>query len=303
MATCASCSNDEAECTLVSSRGILKSCDVFPSKPQSSTKKAFSYNWTCLQDGQIIYIQGSAVPDFTKNVLPQIRVRFKLVTGDCDETIPKDVLSKHAFQKFINDQRLIHWYSQNLAIQHPKMTGIPIGLDYHTLAEERHQVWGDALPSIEQEKMLYEILLSSTPLKSRKLMCHANFQFNKGAGYARKDRSDALKQVPKELVYYQPRPLPRKETWEGQAKMTFVLSPHGNGYDCHRTWEALALGCIPIVKTSPIDYLFENLPVLIVQSWADVTEQLLSDTREKFYNQPFHMTKLTLQHWMNVIRT
>ena len=35
----------------------------------------------------------------------------------------------------------------------------------------------------------------------------------------------------------------------------FIVSPHRNGLDCHRTWEALVLGCIPIVKTSPIDDL------------------------------------------------
>jgi hypothetical protein len=30
----------------------------------------------------------------------------------------------------------------------------------------------------------------------------------------------------------------------------FVASPYGGGPDCHRTWEALILGCIPIVKSS-----------------------------------------------------
>jgi hypothetical protein len=55
------------------------------------------------------------------------------------------------------------------------------------------------------------------------------------------------------------------------AAHAFVASPHGNGLDCHRTWEALALGCIPIVKRSPIDKVFQGLPVWIVGSWKEVT--------------------------------
>ena len=39
-------------------------------------------------------------------------------------------------------------------------------------------------------------------------------------------------------------------TWNKQKDFAFVLCPHGGGLDCHRNWEALCLGCIPIVKTS-----------------------------------------------------
>jgi hypothetical protein len=56
--------------------------------------------------------------------------------------------------------------------------------------------------------------------------------------------------------------LSRSQTWGEMCKYSFVLSPFGNGYDCHRTWEALLLGCIPIMKKSRIDSLFKYLPVL-----------------------------------------
>ena len=57
----------------------------------------------------------------------------------------------------------------------------------------------------------------------------------------------------------------------------FVLSPRGNGLDAHRTWEALLVGSIPIVRTSALNPLYEGLPVLIVDQWADVTPTLLRD--------------------------
>jgi len=56
------------------------------------------------------------------------------------------------------------------------------------------------------------------------------------------------------------------------SQSQFVLSPPGNGADCHRTWEAIYLGAIPIVHKSfwPFNHL--PLPVLIVESWFDVPE-------------------------------
>jgi hypothetical protein len=49
----------------------------------------------------------------------------------------------------------------------------------------------------------------------------------------------------------------------------FVPSPAGNGLDCHRTWEAIYLGCVPVVLKSEFcgD---ESWPVLVVNQWSDL---------------------------------
>ena len=93
--------------------------------------------------------------------------------------------------------------------------------------------------------------------------------------------------------------IPRNKTWENQISYSFVLSPHGNGLDCHRTWEALVLGCIPIVKKSEIDALYEDLPVLIVNNWSDLNQDLLNNTIEQFKNKTFNYNKLSLKYWIN----
>ena len=53
----------------------------------------------------------------------------------------------------------------------------------------------------------------------------------------------------------------------------FDISPPGHGIDCFRTWEALALGMIPIVLRSgtPLDELLRELPVVLVASFSEVT--------------------------------
>ena len=68
----------------------------------------------------------------------------------------------------------------------------------------------------------------------------------------------------------------------------FVLSPRGNGLDCYRTWEALALGVIPIIKRNgPFDRLYEGMPVLLVDRWEDVSLDLLLRTLKEWRHRRF----------------
>ena len=108
--------------------------------------------------------------------------------------------------------------------------------------------------------------------------CYTTFHFASDRG----DRREAIAEIPKDLVYYEPARVTRAQSHATQVKYAFVVSPYGGGPDCHRTWEALALGCIPIIKSCKMDPLFEGLPVLLVRRWSDVTQDLLDKTIEEF---------------------
>jgi hypothetical protein len=86
------------------------------------------------------------------------------------------------------------------------------------------------------------------------------------------------------------------------ATFKFVISPFGTGLDCYRTWEALALGCIPIVQTSPLDCLYEGLPVLIVDEWSQVTEAFLNQKYEQMRQQQYNLDALSIDYWIRLIR-
>jgi hypothetical protein len=73
--------------------------------------------------------------------------------------------------------------------------------------------------------------------------------------------------------------------------------------DCIRTWEALCLGCIAIVKSSPIDNLYAELPVVIVGEWTDITETFLNDKMLEFSNKTFNMEKLTMNYWIEKVKS
>ena len=58
------------------------------------------------------------------------------------------------------------------------------------------------------------------------------------------------------------------------AEHRFVLSPRGNGIDCHRTWEIFLLGSIVITETSSLDdmYISNNLPVIILKDFNELNK-------------------------------
>jgi len=56
------------------------------------------------------------------------------------------------------------------------------------------------------------------------------------------------------------------------SRSRFVISPPGNGPDCHRTWEAIYLGAIPIVKRNFWPFRNIQLPVAVVDRWDQMSE-------------------------------
>jgi hypothetical protein len=54
------------------------------------------------------------------------------------------------------------------------------------------------------------------------------------------------------------------------SESVYVLSPSGNGIDCHRTWEALFLGSIPVVRREFWPFLHLDLNVVALNDWQDL---------------------------------
>ena len=295
----------ERDNIFVSSRGILKSCHYHSSTPHSSIRKLLNYPHLDVIDEvstPTIYVCSSAIPHFMSVLLPQIHKAFILLSGDCDEMVPDELFNAETLRQLLCNRYLKHWFCQNMTIKHAKITQIPIGLDYHTL--ETRPLWGPITSCQDQEKILRLIQDKALPFWERKHLCYANYHFsmNTKLGY---DRKDAYRNIDPMLVFYESTKVNRTITWKTQTNYAFVICPHGGGLDCHRNWEALCLGCIPIVKTSKIDSLYEGLPVLIVDEWKTLNIDLLDKTierfKKKFLNHEFNMEKLTLKYWINQI--
>ena len=51
----------------------------------------------------------------------------------------------------------------------------------------------------------------------------------------------------------------------------YVISPPGNGPDCHRTWEALYMNAIPIVKKDYWPFKNIDIPVMQIEDWNSIS--------------------------------
>lgn len=299
----------ELQCIYVGSRALLNICDRKSSVPVPDFDGLNPELYKDLQPNEILHVCPQALKNFVTKVLPKITVPFILLTNNSDWTTSEDIQSE--FNTLIQSPFLTHWFAQNCIIQHPKITQIPIGLDYHTLAPYRKQVfawtkpeihpWGIKHDPVHQESQLVSLQKVSLPFYERHVKAYANFQFLMTTRYGKIDRIDAFQTVPKSLVYYEPSKCTRITCWQNMIDYAFVLSPHGNGLDCHRTWEALCLGCIPIIKTSGLDSLFEDLPVWIVNAWSEVTEENMKAKINEFRERTFRYERLTLSYWRDRI--
>jgi len=86
----------------------------------------------------------------------------------------------------------------------------------------------------------------------------------------------------------------------------FMICPVGNAIDCHRNWEVLYLKRVPIMlKNNYLELLFKDFPVLFVEKFSDVTEDLLLDN-ENVFNLALNLNldKLNLEKkFTNIVKS
>lgn len=89
------------------------------------------------------------------------------------------------------------------------------------------------------------------------------------------------------------------------ARHRFVLCPDGNGIDTIRMWEALYLGCIPIVKRHAFTKYFEGkLPIIIVDGWGAASEfimEFVGRNCDIFLDTCNKYEMLTMSYWRDRI--
>jgi hypothetical protein len=295
----------ENECYFVCSRGIIKSCDFHAKNLKSSSAENNIYLYSMLRnmfDGMSIYVCSDLLSFFIDKILTKITKSFVLVSGDSDMCVPREVMTENQFQRLIGTLQLKKWFIQNTQIQnHPKIIQLPIGLDYHTILNNPNHSWKSLnegyLPR-EQELILENIKKQIKPFNERIHKIYVNFSSSSDRF---KQRIQSVKEIPTNLLVIYKDFLPRTQNWKNMSSYAFVLSPFGIGMDCHRTWEALCLGCIPILCASNFKKLFEDLPVLNVDSWSNISTKLLEETIESFQKKTFNYDKLTLNYWKNAI--
>jgi hypothetical protein len=268
-----------------------------------------------ISDGELIWVRLSWLRSFVRRVLPWVRGRFVLVTGDSDSSVPSE-LGVEALA-ILDSPNVIHWFTQNFdgSVNHQKISPLPIGIDFHMLSQG--PCWGEeAASAAEQEQALLSVRDQLPALEKRIPKVYIDFAWQrswglrhyrrfhplKGTEFRENRRSVIRKLRNNPFVIRQPQPLPRTEMWRTRGEYAFVLSPHGMGLDCHRTWEALALGHIVLVPSSALDPLYDGLPAGILKSWSDINPENLKRWLHEYHDFKGIYKKLTTSYWIERIR-
>jgi len=269
---------------------------------------------------------GQSQYSFVRQVLPLVRAPFVLATGDCDSSVPSEVPAELA-QRILASPQVIRWFTQNHDGAAPeRMAPLPIGIDFHTLSER--PVWQESVaPPEEQAAALESVARALPPLDERAPKLYLDFAWNRPLQAwvdilwplrslgSERDRAPAGARLPegrraivrklrwRSAVICQMRRLPRGEMWRRRGQYAAVLSPHGGGLDCHRTWEALALGHLVVVPSSGLDPLFEGLPVVPVRSWTEITRENLARWLSAPRADALARERLTNRYWLARMRS
>lgn len=235
-----------------------------------------------VKDGDTIFVKHNKIflDFFFGKVHPKIKAKYILIThnGLCDNLDP--------YKKFMDDETIVAWMGKNVIIDHPKASALPIGLS------NKHWHCGNVFAVGNIIKRL--------PINKNILLC-----LNFALGSSKERRGSIRRKV---YNFFKNKSFcskigkkPFSKYLEDIARSKFVLSPEGNGIDCHRTWEAMLLGSIPIISSSGLDDLFKDLPVIIVDDWAEISEEYLVAKYDEMINKEYKLEKLCADYWLQKI--
>ena len=309
-------------CILNDSRCIAGRCDwiVFRETIQKA-KEIPEYIYLNLSEGN----PGGAHRDlhgasktfcfFMNSVLATLTSPFTLVVGTADFTFPF-CLYDCRYPKIENiDQHLKTLFSntffrkafvENLDTDHLRFEPIPLGILGPVINDIEHI---KDIPSSDKRDINLFLCHRSRPdeeqFSIRKHVDEVSKQWNV-SNYTRiisVENSDVKTGVGFGID--------KKEYIEYLKRSRFCICTTGGGLDpCPKAWEAIAMGCIPIIKTSTMDRVWRKLPVIIVNKWDKdtITEEKLDRWYSRLkdeHTEPRrseNIKMLTNEYWFNFIK-
>ena len=176
-------------------------------------------------------------------ILPFIRNDFILITHNSDGNVTE------TYVPLLEYPKLLFWHAQNVLFNHPKLGSLPIGI--------ANSMWPHGNMSVLQK------LIAQLPEKTESIYFNFSLLTNP------QERMYCY-QALKEKLVWQPT-LPFDSYLKILSRYKYAICPPGNGIDCHRIWECIYLGVIPIVLRSIFtENLSKKFPCILVDRWEDI---------------------------------
>ncbi len=212
-----------------------------------------------ISSGDIIFCESDLLEDLQHAVLSQIKVPVILLLGNSDRNIDSRVTNKLTLKPGSQI------FAQNLSEDIPGVNPLPTGLENRWRANN-----GKILP--------FRILRFLSSPRAHAIL------WGFSVGTNPKERTNAALALMKTPTAKHPGAVSSFQHQRLLSKFEFVASPPGKGIDTHRTWEAMYLGCIPILLDSYLSKYYKSigLPLWVVDSYEDLIRLDERDLESKY---------------------
>lgn len=235
-----------------------------------------TYHWKKVKPVNIIYTHSMYAKQLFEELVGHLE-RFVVITHNGDNNIDGT---------YVVPGNVIRWFAQNVMINNERIESIPIGLE--------NDRWFRLLR--KKEKMILKLQEE----KGYKNLVYMNYNITTNP----KEREPVFNMFKDKPWVTAVRGVNGKgfDTYlDDIYNHKYVICPAGNGVDTHRFWEALYMGSIPIVKKNINNWFYNDMPVLYVNDWEAVTEDLLDAMWSMYMKGEWDKQKLTFEYWKNRI--
>jgi len=218
----------------------------------------------------IIFIYTHRLSSFI-GLMNNIKNNFILVSHNSDENITDK------YNTILEHPKLIFWHSQNVIVDHPKLGGLPIGIT--------NAMWG------ERNIELINKVISRKPSKIRDFYFYFNVSTNQ------LERNECKHALEKKGLQFDTTQQDYESYLYHLSSHKYAICPSGNGIDCHRTWECLYLGVIPIFKRSIFTQMIsKKYRCVLLNNWHDLnTEMLLCQYPGEIYYNTLELKNINIK--------
>ena len=249
--------------------------DTFRKYADHIFDESTSFNPEDVKKNDTVFINSDLIEVYFQIQHPKIGSKYFLISHNSDRNVDNNLTN-------LSDDKIIHWFAQNLVIKSNKITSIiPIGLENRRWLKYGKKRWFNT----RQEKTKY-ILSSFNTFNNYK-------ERNEADIFAKKSPIVDIKRFDKPSEYF-----------NEASKYKFVLCPSGNGADTHRLWESQILNSLPILLNSNFSSNLKKLglPALYLDSWDELISYSKTDL-DKIYEKKINNNNqlIYLDYWKKII--
>ena len=213
-----------------------------------------------------IYVPIVKLEHFVNETLPHIQNDFVLISGQ--NSLPPEPIPRRVYDIITEHSRVVRWFLQNLPINaydphHPKLAPFPYGI--HPL--QSAALLKEMKNNVTKDNFIY---LSWFKISNNR---------------------DARQHIPiGERVE-------KDEYFRRMHRSSYVLSPDGDRPECHRHYEAIALGTMPITSLNPRFYShFKGNVIFEEHRWN------LTELKERLpYKSEVNQRLIFEEYWMEYV--